>query len=50
MVSSRSRSSGLSFTTYFFTAISLVATNPAPSVRYGAIDSDILLIVNDEGY
>jgi hypothetical protein len=27
-----------------------VATNPAPSVRYGAIDSDILLIVNDEGH
>jgi hypothetical protein len=27
-----------------------VATNPAPSVRYGAIDSDILFIVNDEGH
>ena len=44
-VSSRSRSSAVSFTTYFFTAISLAATNRL--LRCRAIDSDILLTVND---
>jgi hypothetical protein len=43
----RSRSAALSLTTHFFPAIFRGHESIAPSLRHVAIDSDILLIVND---
>jgi hypothetical protein len=38
----------LALGTMYFTASSFMATNRAPLVRYGTIDSETLLTVNDE--